>query len=113
MIQIFFISPTGQQAAVDSAQGIKGTSIHCWTADGAKQSICVAHCGGDAEHVAIALENAGMILMPDHRSGVVVPAAVVTALSTYGVTATDTTNTAMAKVKAVSGWVTHRPRRYM
>lgn len=112
MIQIFFISPNGQAAAQAAVTGLHCT-IHCWTTNGTPQAVCVVHVGQlKADKVATALEDAGMILLPDHRYGAVVPTAVVTALAAYGVVTTDTTMTVMKKVYGVSGWPLHKPKRY-
>jgi hypothetical protein len=67
---------------------------------------------GDGEQVASALEAAGVIVLPDHRFGQTLPAAIVTVLSPYGVTATDTTATAMAKVQTKSGFPPHKIKRF-
>jgi hypothetical protein len=115
-MQIFFISPNGYMPIRNSLQGVRGQSTHGWmdTDAAATQIIGVAEIfrNGNGEQVASALEAAGIIVLPDHRFGSVVPATVVTALAPYGVTATDTTATAMAKVEAKSGFPPHKVRRF-
>lgn len=96
--------------------GIPGQSTHGWldTDAGATQIIGIAEIrsNGDGEHVASALEAVGVLVLPDHRFGATLPAAVVTALAPYGVTASDTTKTAMAKVQTKSGFPPHKVKRF-
>jgi hypothetical protein len=107
-MQIFFISPSGYLPVKNS--GVKST--HGWMDDGAVQIIGVVECTGDGEKVATALEAAGCLILPDQRYGATLPAEVVTALSKYDVTASDTTATAMGRVVAKSGFNPHRVKRF-
>jgi hypothetical protein len=116
MVQIFFISPNGYMPIRNTLAGIPGQSTHGWldTAAGVTQIIGVAHINGngDGEHVASALEAAGILVLPDHRFKATLATDIVTALTPYGVSATDTTATAMAKVQTTSGFPPHKVKRF-
>lgn len=112
-MQIFFIAPNGHAQVRDALAGILGQHSHGWSADGATQVIGVVEVSGDTELVATALENAGILLMPDHRfnSGPL-GKPLVDALAAHGVNASDTCYTAMEKVYAKSGFPPHKIKRY-
>lgn len=113
-MQIFFISPNGNDPVATALQGILGQSYHGWLDAGATQSIGAIEVrpNGNGEQIAAALESAGIQVLPDHRFGVTLPASAVTALARYNVTATDTTASAMSKIHAISGWPPHKARRF-
>jgi hypothetical protein len=117
-MQVFFISPDGYIPIRTALAGISGQSTHGWmdTDAGATQIIGVAEIrgNGNGEQVASALEAAGITVLPDHRFGETFAnhPNVVTALAPYGVTATDTTATATAKVLTKSGFPPHKVKRF-
>lgn len=111
-MQIFFISPNGLAPVVQALKSIPGKDVRGWTNSGSAQAIGVVEVSGDTEAVALALENAGILLMPDHRMGGPPSQAVVNALSSYGVLPSDTTASAMMKVHSHSGFPYHKPKRY-
>jgi len=112
MTQIFFISDS--KNAVEAAlSGIKGANAHFWSAEGDIQVIGVVQVGfGDPEKVATSLEDAGVLILPDHRSSVQIGSEHYERLKKHGVTDKDTTFTAMSKIHKVSGWPILKPKRY-
>lgn len=103
-MQIFFLAPS----AVTPSHG-----SHIWQAvPGSLQIGSVEFTKGDGEQIAKDLEAQGILVLSDHRFGVTLPPAAVTALASYGVTSADTTATAMAKVFAVSGYLPHKAKRF-
>jgi len=113
-VQIFFISPTGFMAVRNALKGIPGQRTHGWadTDNGSNQVIGVAEVWGDTELVATALENAGILLMPDHRFNGPIGKPIVDALAAHGVNASDTCCSAMEKIHAKSGFPPHKMKRY-
>lgn len=114
MIQIFFISPNGASDVKDALTGIAGCQPHGWRPDPAQgQVIGVVNVfSGDPEAVAVALETAGITVLPDHKQGAKLAAAHVQKLAQHGVIASDTTLSAMTKVLAVSGFPPLKPGRF-
>lgn len=118
MMQVFFICPDGYLPIRTAMQGLRDVRTHGWmdTDAGVTQIVGVAEVDGrgNGEQVASALEAAGIFVLPDHRFGETLAnhPNVVTALAPYGVTATDTTATAMAKVWTKSGFPAHKIRRF-
>lgn len=109
-MQIYFISPNGY--AQIKTSGV--TSNHNWMDVGATQVIGVVEFTKGGEQIASALEAAGIFVLPDHRFGETFAnhPNIVTALTPYGVTTTDTTATAMAKVQTKSGFPPHKVKRF-
>jgi hypothetical protein len=100
MTQIFFISPNGAAAVKEALKNVQRHSQHGWRPDGDdKQVIGVVEVGhGDAEAIACALEAAGILVLPDHRTAVC---------------PTDTTKQAMHKIHSVSGFPPLKPKRFV
>lgn len=117
-MQIYFISPNGYLPVRNALQGIRGQSTHGWVDSdaGAPQIIGVVEIDGrgNGEQVALALEAAGIFVLPDHRFGETLAnhPNVVAALAPYGVTTTDTVGTAMAKIYTKSGFPPHKIKRF-
>lgn len=94
---------------------IPGQRTHGWQdTDAASIAIIgvVEITTGDGEQVAAALEAAGILVLPDHRLSGPVGKPVIDALSAYGVNASDTTASAMAKVQAKSLFPPHKAKRF-
>jgi hypothetical protein len=114
MRQMFFIAPNGYPQVKQS--GV--TSTHGWCADGddptKDQIIGVVEMAGNtnADRVIDTLEAAGIMWLPNHQNKEVIAPEHAAALAKHGVTPTDTTASAMAKVFAVSGFPPHKVSRF-
>jgi hypothetical protein len=114
MVQIFFISPTGAAAVKAALAGINGQRTHGWRPDGDdKQVIGVAEVlGSDPSRVCDALEKAGIMVLPNHKSNEVIAPEHASALAKHGVLPADTTKQALTKIHGVSGFPPLKPGRF-
>jgi hypothetical protein len=114
MTQIFFISPNGASVVKTALQGVRGQRTHGWRPDGDdKQVIGVVEVStGDTDEVAEAMEAAGILLLPDHKTDQAIDSEHYQRMKQHGVIASDTTKSAMTKVHGVSGFSPLKPKRY-
>jgi hypothetical protein len=115
MIQIYFISPTGAQAVQKALLGIRGQRTHGWRPDGDdKQVIGVVEITGkgDPEEAADALEAAGIMVLPDHKTDQALDSTHVAALKQHGIAEGDTTKVAMTKIHTIAGFPPIKPKRF-
>lgn len=113
MIQIFYISPAGALAVKQALTGISGQSTHSWRPDEDTQVIGVVEVGrGDTERVADALDAAGILILPDHKTAETISPEHAAAMAKHGVLPSDTTKSAMFKVHGVSGFNPLKPKRF-
>ncbi|MFZ1973837.1 MAG: hypothetical protein WAU89_13385 [Candidatus Acidiferrales bacterium] len=113
-MQIFFISPTGAAIVPQALKGIRIKQTHGWRPDGTdKQVIGVVEVGdGDSEQIAEALEGAGILLLPDHKTDQAIDSEHYQRMKQHGVLESDNTKQAMTKVHGVSGFHPLKPKRY-
>jgi hypothetical protein len=118
MIQLFFISLEGSDAFLQAMHSIGGIPTHGthWANDhdpNDRQVVGVVEISkGDPDHVADALEAAGILVLPDHKGTETVPREHYLRLQRHGVLPTDTTKQAMLKVHASTGRLPLKPKRF-
>jgi hypothetical protein len=115
MQQLFFIAPKGYPQV--KASGVQST--HGWCAPGddpTKDAVIgvveIHDTRKDAEYLIDKLEEAGIMWLPNHLGSQTISAEHAEALAQHGVTASDTTASAMKKVFAKSGFNPHKPSRF-
>lgn len=112
MVQIFFLTTT-PDTITQALSGITGQRIHIWNPTGGTTFVGVVEIiTADENRVANALIAANVSLLPSCDSSDVISADQVTALQSYGVVSTDTTEDAMTKVFAASGFPHHKVSQY-
>ena|ERR1700675_4406719 len=114
MVQIYFISPLGASVVQQALLKVRGQRTHGWRPDGDdKQVIGVVEVTtGDTDEVAEAMESAGILLLPDHKTDQAISPEHHQRMQQHGVLPTDTTKQAITKVHGTSGFPPLKPKRY-